>query len=133
MNDCVFCNIPLSDGQPTATLMQKGCAGIMKACEARGSDITVTPGQTVHIQCRSEFTNPKSIQLYLKRKHSGEQEQQLQQTLRSEESSFSYKYDCIFCGCPDMYKGKKAEHKLIPVRTMDFQHKIIKVCDQFKG
>jgi len=27
----------------------------------------------------------------------------------------------------------KSEHKLIPVRTMDFQNKILKACDEFKG
>ena len=62
-------------------------------------------------------------------------EQYLKQTLTSKESKFSYEYDCIFCGCPDAYKGKRSERKLIPVCTIDFQNKLFKgeMADTVRG
>lgn len=119
-------------GEQTARLTQKGCDGILNACKARGTQISVSPGQVVHVKCRSEFTNLRAIECHNKRKLSGEPEHQ-PKTRRSEESTFSYKDNCIFCGCPDAYKGKKPEHKLHPVRTTDFEKKILKACHEFKG
>ena len=33
--------------------------------------------------------------------------------LRSDEHTFTYKDNGIFCGCPDLYDGKKTAHKLV--------------------
>jgi hypothetical protein len=134
MNDCILCQKPLvTDGEETVILQQKGCDSILAASEARGSAITVNLNQVVHVRCRLDFTNKKAIQSYLKRKHSSQPEQAQHHTLRSEESTFSYADDCILCGCPDAYQGKKTDHKLIRVRTLGFQDKILKACDEFRG
>ena len=34
----------------------------------------------------------------------------------------------FFCGHPDKYSGWKSSHKLIPIRTMDFQNSIKQIC-----
>ena len=76
----------MSDGQQRVTLTQKGRDGIMKASGSRGSGITVAVGQDVHVKCRSELTNSRSIQFHIKRKHSDEQEQHLPHRLGAEQS-----------------------------------------------
>ena len=107
----------MSDGELTATLTQKGCDSIILSSEARESDITVAVGQVVNVKCRSECINPKLIQFHKNRKLSGEPEQHLQHTLRSEESNFSNKEKCICCGCTSIYNGKRPGDKPIPLRT----------------
>lgn len=130
MDICIICKTQLSKLDQVATLTQKGCDGILKASKARHSEIEAVPGQKVHIKCRSEHTNPKAIGCHNKRKLSGETEYK-PKTRRSEESSFSYRDNCIFCGRPDTYNGKKPEHKLVPVRTMDFQEKVLQACEKY--
>ncbi|KAG1686575.1 putative RNA-directed DNA polymerase from transposon BS [Nymphon striatum] len=51
--------------------------------------------------------------------------------LRSTETLFNYKYDCLFCGCSDPYEGRRLEFKLIPVRSMDFRQKILKFTNEW--
>ena len=94
MDDCVICQKTVSGGEQTVTLTQQGCDGILKASEARGKDITVAAGQSVHVKRRSDYTNPRSI-LYHKRKLSGEQDHHLQHTLRLKETTFSYVFTCV--------------------------------------
>ena len=133
-DSCVFCKQSVSDGQKTVTLKQKGVDTIRNANQERGSDITVIKDQVVHEKCRKEFTNPLCIKAY-KRKlsQSDEDESERKYPLRSDNTAFDYKNQCIFCGFPEYHKGKKAEFKLIPVRTFDFQGKILRACDEFKG
>ena len=95
MNDCLFCDNPIADGQPTEILTQKGCDGILKASDARFSDIKIVPGQVVHVKCRSQFKNPRSIQSQHKHKLCDGDSQHLQLTLRSEESFFNYRSDSV--------------------------------------
>ena len=38
--------------------------------------------------------------------------------------------DCLFCGKPDNYGGKRTEFKLTPVRNLDFQHRILAACKE---
>ena len=56
---------------------------------------------------RRDFVNPKSIQSYLKRNHSDEQELGLMHYRRPDEYTVNHKDNCIFCGCPNLYDGKK--------------------------
>jgi len=55
------------DGQPVVVLRQKGCDGIGKASIARESELRKVVGQSVHVKCRQEYTNPLIIQSYRKR------------------------------------------------------------------
>lgn len=64
MEACVFCNQPLTNGQPTVVVRQKGSSGIQKAIEVRGDRLQVPPGQTVHQQCRKGYCNPNNIISY---------------------------------------------------------------------
>ena len=129
MADCIFCQQPLLDGSQTVTLGVKGCESIACASEVRGSNIQVIPGQVVHTKCRSDHVNPKLLNT-LKRKFDIDSSENEKLTLRSAEPIFCYKEQCLFCGKPDDYVGRKTEFKLIPVRTLDFQHEILKLCEE---
>lgn len=134
MEQCIFCNESLSNGEPTVTLGQKGCDGIHKASEARMSDIKVIQGQVVHTKCRREHVNPNDIVSYNRKRAGDLLQEEAHCSLRSStESTFSYKEHCLFCGCADVYDGRKLDYKLIPVRTMDFKDKIIEACDKYEN
>lgn len=129
---CVFCKESVTDEKPIVTLGAKGCESILRASESRQSDITVNPGDIVHIKCRREYINPHVISAY-KRKQAGSlpRKDDPKSALRSTETPFDYKTDCLFCGCSDPYDGRKQEWKLIPVRSMDFSAKVLTACDSF--
>jgi hypothetical protein len=131
MADCVFCGKSLADGGSIVRLTSKGCGGIAKASAERDSNIRVEPGQQVHADCRREFTNPICVQLSKrKRTQDASSSNEGGCTLRSAETVFYYKEHCLFCGVGDRFDGKKKNHKLIPVRTMDFRTAILKCCDK---
>ena len=116
MVDCIFCQKPLLDGSQTVTLGVKGCESI--AC---ASNIRIIPGQVVYTKCQSDHVNPKLVNTF-KRKLDIVSPENEKLTLRSAEPIFCYKEQCLFCGKPDDYVGRKTEFKFIPVRTLDFQH-----------
>lgn len=130
---CPFCQEQFSTKEEANELTSKGCESIQKACQERGSNITVHPGQLVHVKCRQKFINPKSIACAKRKSLDGCEEERKKVKLRSEESNFNFKDHCLFCACGDIYNGKKQESKLIPVRSFDFQKKIIDSCDRFPG
>lgn len=134
MDLCVFCDEFLLNGEPLVTLTDKGCSGIQKANDARQNQISVTPGQKVHTKCRSEYVNPIAIKSYNRKRSVDSLDEQVSAcSLRSQESTFSYKLNCLFCGCPDIYQGKKPEFKLIKVRTLNFKERVIEACNKFTG
>lgn len=124
MTECVFCGSKISDDALTVKLTQKGCKGILRASEQRNTVISVFPGQLVHEECRKQFTNPRKLQQYKNK----QQKVQVGCKRRSSAPSFSYKDHCLFCGVHDRYAGKKKEFILIPVRTKDFQTKLLECC-----
>ena len=67
MDTCVFCNKSLGDGEPTVVLRQRGCDGIEKSSIDRESELRTVVGQTVHVKCRWDYTNPLIIESYRKR------------------------------------------------------------------
>ena len=71
----------------------------------KGLMINVSPGQNVHVVCRSEFTNLRAIQYHSKRKLSCKTDHG-QKTRRSDQFKFTYKENCILYGNPDEYGGK---------------------------
>ena len=129
MDTCVFCNKSLGDGEPTVVLGQKGCDGIEKASTARLSELRTVVGQTVHVKCRRDYTNPRSIESYKKRT-AHESEEVERHCLRSS-GVFNYKTDCIFCGCPDPYDGRKSEFILTPARSFELKKTILQACDRY--
>jgi len=44
--------------------------------------------------------------------------------LRSQEKKFEYGTNCIFCGTGDKFDGRKKEHTLIPVRSLEFKKQV---------
>ena len=134
MDECVFCHQSVADGQTTTTLTEKGCTGIRKASDLRNSPIAVSPGQVVHTKCRQTYVNPRVIDSHnRKRAAASSQPENPAVVLRSSESPFGYDTNCLFCGNKDIYDGKSLKHKLIPIRTLDFQRKILEACDIYQN
>ena len=117
MNECIFCESSLDNGQEVVTLVVKGCQGIAQASQIRESSITTLPGQRVHVKCRHRHCNKRRIEQSLKRSHDAESDDSgAQVSLRSGELMFNFRENCLFCGHIDTFHSKP--HKLIPVRSL---------------
>ena len=130
MDDCVFCSEFLGNGGQTTKLGAKGCDGIRKANDLRQADVSVAPGQIVHTKCRKNFCSQLSIELDIRKRRydcTGGSSGTVR-ARRSAGSAFHYSEHCLLCGTPDKYQGKQKTHKLLPVRTMDFQRKVTESC-----
>lgn len=130
MDTCKLCNETLSK-EPTVTWGAKDCEGILNESKQLQSDAITKPGDVVHVKCRQQYINPTVIQQYNRKRAGASLEQDSRCILRSTETLFNYKYDCLFCGCSDPYEGRRLESKLIPVRSIDFREKIRTVCEKF--
>ncbi|CAK8687768.1 unnamed protein product [Clavelina lepadiformis] len=106
MNECVFCSNSILECDAAVTLTAKGVDGIVKASAQRGENLNIVVGQSVHVECRKRYTNPKALLVQMKKRQEDQDEDHGQHSLRSE-CTFSYRDNCILCGCPDMYDGKK--------------------------
>ena len=127
----MFCHEPLGVGANIATLGEKGCQGIQRACKERKEEqLHVKPGHKVHTKCRSMYTNSRRI-ASAKRKATESTKADDVIVLRSRRPQFDYKSHCLFCGYPDIYDGRKKGH-LIPVRTVDFSETIRDICRERK-
>ncbi|CAC5377770.1 unnamed protein product [Mytilus coruscus] len=60
IDNCIFCEKLLENGEPTVKLGKKGCDNINKISSDRQKEILTVPGQTVHHDCRRDFINLKS-------------------------------------------------------------------------
>ncbi|KAG1681468.1 hypothetical protein GQR58_011851 [Nymphon striatum] len=88
-----------------------------------------TPGQVVHTKCRKDFCSQLSIERDNRKRRydcTGCSSDTVR-ARRSASSAFHYSEHCLFCGTPDKYKGRQ-KHKVISVRTMDFQRKVTESC-----
>lgn len=98
MDKCVFCECPLDDGREVVTLGVKGCQGIPLASQVRGSTITTTPGQRVHVECRHCHCNKRRIEQSLKRSHDAISDASGSHvSIRSGQLAFNLKENCLFC------------------------------------
>ena len=128
MDVCIVCKESL-DSRKTVLLTQKGCDGISRASERKQDNIQTSEGQKVHVECRRDYCSKKYIKQACKKRELEKcSDVSGPSTRQSLGNSFQYKYNCLFCGQPDKYSGKKSTHKLIPVRTMDFQQIIKQAC-----
>ncbi|KAL5020675.1 hypothetical protein ScPMuIL_002240, partial [Solemya velum] len=131
MERCCICSELTDDGRETSELGEKGSDSINRASEQRGSSVTANPGQRVHKNCRRVFCNQNAINAYIRTQNqpaassSGENSAKL----RSESPQFIFKEHCLFCGLAAKYDGKKRGFNIIPVRTMDFQGTVTKICE----
>ena len=122
MTECVFCSNAILESDENVTLTAKGVDGILKASEQRKDSLNVAIGQSAHVQCRKHYINPKALILEKRKYQEDGDENQQRYSLRSKKS-FSYRENCILCGCPDLYSGRKKGHKLIPIGAFDFHEK----------
>ncbi|VDI53449.1 Hypothetical predicted protein [Mytilus galloprovincialis] len=60
MDNCIFCDKLLENGEQTVKLGKKGCDNINKISSDRQQEILTVPGLTVHHDCRRDFINLKS-------------------------------------------------------------------------
>ena len=127
MDTCVLCNKSLADGDPTVVLRQRGCDGIEKCSIERESELRTVIGQTVHVKCSRDYTNPLIIESY--RKRTANESKEVDRHSMCCSGLFDYKTNCIFCCCPDPYDGKKSEYRLIPVRTLELRETILQACE----
>jgi len=130
MDICIFCNKILDCAGPLTTLTAKGCDGIAKASDLRHDcNVLTVPGQRIHTNCRKSYCSDRLIKSANKKRGYDEEQSQAGPTTRlSLGTLFEYRDHCLFCGHPDKYAGKKSPHKLIPIRTLDFQNSIKEAC-----
>lgn len=130
----MFCKKSLPDKQLTVKLTQKGCDSILNASKIREDSLSVVVGQTVHVECRKIYTNPRVIELDKKRSADVAQlSTSSTMNLRSSDQCFVFKEHCLFCGYGDSSQGRQDTRNLIPVRTIDFSKKILDACEQYEG
>ena len=121
---CVLCLEPILPGQESST--KTGCDGIKPACEAMGLEtITITSGQKVHSGCRKTHCNPHCIASHNSKRPFSVTVSDNKPRLRSTEALFDYSKHCLFCGTSDIYDGRRADFKVVLVRTYDYQTSII--------
>jgi hypothetical protein len=63
MVDCCLCREPLSNRKTTVTIREKGAKNIIEYSKLRNDSLCVEPGQTLHQDCRREYTNMKSFKI----------------------------------------------------------------------
>ena len=51
-------------------------------------------------------------------------------TLRSSEPTFDFGERCLFCSKPAKLTGNKRGHDVFPVRTLDFQTTLNRICEE---
>lgn len=127
MSTCVFCDLPLDNGEKTVTLQQKGCDGIDRANAILKTSFSTTPGQQVHQKCRRDLCRRKEIR---QSENATEINKEGATRLRSEGIKFSFKDQCLFCAQPVNKDQNKRSADVYPVRTFDFQDSIREACNQ---
>jgi len=121
MEKCCICNDDLGDSQSTTVLGQKGVHGIEKS--SRG-EIHAEVGQKVHVKCRRDLSRDAANST----RDISNTSAPFQVARRSTKAQFRSSENCIFCGLPAKYDGRKKGYDVIPVRTKDFQESISDLC-----
>ena len=107
----------------------KGCEGLNEAAKQRNEQIEASAGDSVYKECRKNDTNLKIIKRDLREGDSDD----FCTTSRGRHSlgsQFSFVKDCLFCGRPAKFDGKKKGYDVYPVRTFGFQEKISEICEK---
>ncbi|CAH3022720.1 unnamed protein product, partial [Porites evermanni] len=131
MEYCVICKELSTNGLETVELRQKGSDGINNASKLRGDTLQTFAGQRVHQKCRQKYCHVKVIRSYIK-KHTADEEtsSSASRTLRSSEPTFDFGERCLFCSQPAKLTGNKRGHDVFPVRTLDFQTTLNRICEE---
>jgi hypothetical protein len=84
---CPLCHELIGDDRPFSKLSEKGCHGICIASKHHATNVTVSPGDVVHISCRKDFTRPCSYNTL---------EDKPEKQLRSLAPTFDFISMCLF-------------------------------------
>ncbi|KAK3097968.1 hypothetical protein FSP39_014885 [Pinctada imbricata] len=126
MDSCIICGG--TEAGCLLKLREKGSRGINIASKKRRDTLNAIPGQSVHLDCRKNYTNPILINKYLKDSlNNGQPDDTSVKLLRSKDV-FSFPDHCLFCGCQAKNNNLKRGNDVFPVRTHDFQASIIDIC-----
>jgi hypothetical protein len=60
METCIFCHKLLENGESTVKLGRKGCDNMNKISSENDNEISTSPGQIVHQDCRRDYTSSRS-------------------------------------------------------------------------
>ena len=126
---CVICKKSIGDKSKASVLRVKGCEGFNEAAKQRNEQTEASAGDTVQKEYRKNYTNPKIIKHDL-REGDSDDLCTTSRGRRSLGSQFSFAKDCLFCGRPAKFDGKKKGYDAYPVRTFGFQEKISEICEK---
>ena len=131
MEYSVICKKLSTNGLETVELKQKGSDGINSASKLRGDTLQTFAGQRVHQKCSRKYCHVKVIRSYIK-KHTADEEtaSSASRTLRSSEPTFDFGERCLFCSLPAKLTGNKRGHDVFPVKTLDFQTALSRICEE---
>jgi len=119
-NPCGICSNTLDEGE-TVKLRAKGAYTINKASSERGTpSITMSEGQTVHIDCRKKHVNTKPNRI------SGKQEKR---PASFSDTRLLFYRVLLFCGTKIYLDTKHDSEAVYPIRTFNFQRTILSACD----
>ena len=90
MGDCCLCREPLSNRKTTVIIREKGAKNIIEYSKLRNDSLCVEPGQTLHQDCRREYTNMKSF------KSKGVQQPKAESRILRSKEQFTYTDNCLF-------------------------------------
>ena len=107
--DCVICKNPRKEGNlPLVTLGEKRSSGVNRASVERNDETIVTvPGHQVHKECQRIHCNSNKIAQAKKQGNKRPADSSARSVLRSEEKSFSFTSDCLFCGSALNFEQQK--------------------------
>ena len=128
MAACVLCGQALESGGKTVVPTARGRDTINKASEERGDTVFVSEGQSVHEDCRRNYTNKYNIQSYLRKKRNATDSAAcITQSLQSQKQCFDFEKCCLFCS-QEAQIDVRSGSKVHAVRTLDLENTISKVC-----
>ncbi|CAG2194864.1 unnamed protein product [Mytilus edulis] len=127
MDNCIFCDKLLENGEQTVKLGKKGCDNINKISSDRQQDITTVPGLTVHHDCRRDFINLKWTRWIIDVDVDMETSTP-ERDLRSSKPIFKFKENCLFCGQTAKNYKRKRGYDVVCVRTLEFKSSVESSC-----
>ncbi|CAG2196498.1 unnamed protein product [Mytilus edulis] len=127
MDNCIFCDKVLENGEQTVKLGKKGCDNINKISSDRQQDITTVPGLTVHHDCRRDFIYLKSTRWKIVVDVDAETSTP-ERGLRSSKPIFKFKDNCLFCGQTAKNYKRKRGYDVVCVKTLEFQSSVESSC-----
>ena len=129
---CVICNEELLPNDEVSKITTKGLKTLISSSLARNDGLvgkfeSITLPLSLHTNCRKEYTRSSSIKSYQSKRDSSSATPAESKTLRSAESQFDFKRDCLFCGeeADVSVKLPIKRRSLTEVETTEFRKSIL--------